>query len=105
MLQTHEAAGIDLHAPHATLRIDGRAVRTARQPAGECREVAARAHIAGRRVVVIGEDCLLEAVGEIEALPVRAPARAVRADDAAVQRVHGEIGIEAEELADRLLSA
>src|SRR5439155_14953080 len=55
---------------------------------------------AGREVVVVGPDLALEAVGEVEGLVVRAPARAVRADDAVVDQGDGEIGIEAPQPTD-----
>src|SRR5882724_515031 len=101
-IEADEPTRIHLDAPHIAVGIDGGAIGIACQPPGKRREVAARSYVAALGVVVIGKDGLLEAVGKIEGLAVRTPAGAVRADDAAIQGVHGEIGIEAEKLSDRL---
>src|SRR6266581_7521184 len=95
----HEVAGDQLRVPHAALGIDGRAVGDARIVL-ERREHALVGRRAGREVVVVGPDLALESVGEVERLVVRAPARAVGADDAVVHQGDGEIRIEAPQPAD-----
>ena len=56
---------------------------------------------AGLEIVVVGVDLLHVGIGVIEGLVVGAPARPVVADDATLQLVHGEVGVEPEEAADR----
>ena len=55
---------------------------------------------AGVQVVIVGVDLLAVGIGVIEGLVVGAPARPVVADDAALQLVHAEVGVEPEEAAD-----
>src|SRR6185312_13074072 len=92
-------ARIHLHAPDIALRIDGRSIRIAAQ-ALECREDAPGPDRSGGGIVGIGVDGFLETVGEIERFTVRAEAGAVGTDDAAVQHMQRQIGIEPEQLAD-----
>ena len=55
---------------------------------------------AGRDVVVVGPELLLERVGEVEGPVVRAPARAVGADDAVLDLGDAQVRVEAIQPAD-----
>src|SRR5712671_1398791 len=81
----HQVTRNELRVPHATLRIDSRAVGDAGILLERSEEPLVRGR-AGREVVVVGPDLALEGVGEVEGLVVGTPARAVGADDAVVDQ-------------------
>ena len=95
----HELARDDLRVPEIALLVDGGAVGDTGLVVGVGEDplVGDRA---GLDVVIVGVDLLHVGIGVIEGLVVGAPARPVVADDATLQLMHGEIGVEPEEAAD-----
>ena len=96
--EADELPGIDRRAPDEALCIDGRTVRRPTDLLERGKPALVRRR-AGRLVIVVGQDLFRPCVGEVEDRAVRAPARPVRADDAAFEHMHREIRIEAVERA------